>query len=132
MSTERQRYSSGSPFERTVGYSRAVRVGGLVLVSGTTAAGPDGPVGGADAGKQAAEPLGRVADALRQAGARVADVVRTRVYLTDLADFDAVAREHARVFGDARPATTFVGTSGLVRPDLLVEIDADAIVSDVD
>lgn len=127
----RQLFSSGSPFEARVGYSRAVRVGPFVSVSGTTAAGPDGPVGGDDAGRQAAEVLGRIAAALRQAGADVDDVVRTRVYLTDIADFDAVARAHAEVFGTARPATTFVAVSDLVDPALRVEIEADAVTAAV-
>ncbi|WP_407548616.1 RidA family protein [Streptomyces sp. Pv4-95] len=125
---ERQLFSSGSPFESLVGFSRAVRVGPFVSVSGTTASGPDGPVGGDDAGKQAAEVLNRIAAALKEAGGDVGDVVRTRVYLTDIADFDTVARAHAAVFGEARPAATFVGISALANPALLVEIEADAIL----
>ncbi|GAA2686367.1 RidA family protein [Streptomyces lunalinharesii] len=125
---ERQLFSSGSPFEAVVGYSRAVRVGPFVSVSGTTASGPEGPIGGDDAGRQAAEVLHRIAAALKEAGSDVGDVVRTRVHLTDIADFDAVARAHAAVFGQARPATTFVGNAALAHPALLVEIEADAIV----
>lgn len=125
----RQLFPSGSPFETLVGFSRAVRVGDFVFVSGTTASGPDGPVGGTDAGKQAAEVLDRVAGALKDAGSHVADVVRTRVYLTDIKQFEEVAKAHADVFGDIRPATAFVEVSALANPALLVEIEADAIVS---
>lgn len=132
MANGRKLYSSGSPFEAKVGYSRAVRVGPFVYVSGTTASGPDGPVGGDDAGKQAAETLDRIASALRDAGASMADVVRTRVYLTDMAAFEDVARAHAGAFADIRPTTTFVEVSALANPALLVEIEADAVVPATD
>ncbi|MFH8492404.1 RidA family protein [Streptomyces longisporoflavus] len=125
----RRLFPSGSPFEALVGFSRAVRVGDLVFVSGTTASGPDGPIGGADAGKQAAEVLDRISSALKDAGSDVADVVRTRVYLTDIKQFDEVAKAHADVFGDIRPASAFVEVSALANPALLVEIEADAITS---
>jgi enamine deaminase RidA (YjgF/YER057c/UK114 family) len=130
MTTQRTLFSSGSPFEPKVGFSRAVSVGPFVFVSGTTASGPEGPVGGGDAGKQATEVLNRISAALQQAGAALADVVRTRVYLTNIADFDAVAAAHADFFAEIRPATTFVEVSALVSPALLVEIEADAIIPD--
>ncbi|MFD9864841.1 RidA family protein [Streptomyces alboflavus] len=126
--TDRTLYPSGSPFEAAVGFSRAVRVGPFVFVSGTTASGPDGPVGGGDPERQAAEVLARIAAALKEAGSDVSQVVRTRVYLTDIAHFEAVARAHAAVFGDIRPASAFVEVSALAHPALLVEVEADAIV----
>jgi enamine deaminase RidA (YjgF/YER057c/UK114 family) len=128
--SERQLFSSGSAFEPVVGYSRAVRVGSWVAVSGTTASSPDGVVGGADAGEQARETLRRIAAALDQAGAKLANVVRTRVFLTDIADFDAVGRVHGEFFCDIRPTTTIVAVSALASPALRVEIEADAIVPD--
>ncbi|SFT98283.1 Enamine deaminase RidA, house cleaning of reactive enamine intermediates, YjgF/YER057c/UK114 family [Actinopolyspora lacussalsi subsp. righensis] len=129
MTVERKQFPSGSKFESVVGFSRAVRVGEWLLVSGTTASGPEGPVGGDDAGKQAAEVLSRITAAVNEAGGDTSDIVRTRVYLTSMSDFDSVAREHSAVFGDIRPATTFVGVSELANPALLVEIEADALVS---
>jgi enamine deaminase RidA (YjgF/YER057c/UK114 family) len=121
MNAHRTVYSSGSPYEATVGYSRAVRAGNLVCVSGTTAP-------GADAGEQATVALERIVAALENAGARAADVVRTRVYLTDMGAFDAVAKAHSAVFAEIRPATTFVEISALADPALLVEIEADAVI----
>src|SRR4051794_25599876 len=129
MTHKRTIFSSGSKWEPLVGYSRAVKVGPFVSISGTSASGPDGPVGGADAGKQAAEIFSRLAEALRTAGADVGDVVRTRVYLTDLADFDAVAKEHAALFSEIRPATTFLQITALASSDLLVEVEVDAIIA---
>ncbi|MGO9079730.1 MAG: RidA family protein [Streptosporangiaceae bacterium] len=129
MVAQRQMFSSGSPYETAVGYSRAVRVGPFVCISGTTASGADGPVGGDDPGRQAAEVLRRISAALRQAGADIGDVVRSRVYLTDIASFAEVGKVHAEVFGHIRPATTVVEVAALVHPALLVEIEADAIVS---
>jgi enamine deaminase RidA (YjgF/YER057c/UK114 family) len=121
--TDRQHVFSGSPYEPVLGYARALRLGSSVLVSGTTAP-------GADAASQAAEILRRIADALKQAGAELGDVVRTRVFLTDIADFDAVARAHGEVFGDIRPTTTFVAVAALADPTLRVEIEADAIMAE--
>lgn len=132
MGNHRTTYSSGSSFETLVGYSRAVRVGNSVYVSGTSASGPDGPVGGADAGKQAAAVLERIVAALKEAGASAGDVVRTRVYLTDIGVFDAVAKAHSAVFSEIRPATTFVEISALADPALLVEIEADAVIPSAD
>jgi enamine deaminase RidA (YjgF/YER057c/UK114 family) len=122
--SKRERFSSGSAYEPVLGYSRAVRVGPWVTVSGTTASGPG------DAGEQAQEALRRIAAALDQAGASLADVVRTRVFLTDIADFDAVGRVHGEVFGDIRPATTVVAVSALADPALRVEIEAEAVLPD--
>jgi enamine deaminase RidA (YjgF/YER057c/UK114 family) len=129
MTTDRTVFSSGSPWEPVVGYSRSVRVGPFVAVSGTSAGGTDGVLGGDDAGRQATEIFSRLGAALRTAGAGLGDVVRTRVYLTDLADFDAVAEVHAATFGDIRPATTFLQVAGLAGADLLVEVEVDAIIA---
>jgi enamine deaminase RidA (YjgF/YER057c/UK114 family) len=126
--SKRQQFPSGSKYEPVLGYSRAVRVGSWVAISGTTASSPDGVVGGADPDEQAREVLRRIVTALDQAGAHLTDVVRTRVFLTDIADFDAVGRVHGEFFGDIRPATTVVAVSALAGPALRVEIEADAIV----
>lgn len=129
MSTgaDRQLVPSGSPLEDVVGYSRAVRVGDRVEVSGTTAWYPDGGVP-EDAARQARRCLEIVERALAEAGASLADVVRTRIYLTDVADFPAVGDVHGEVFGAIRPACTAVVVTALVDPRLKVEIEAHAIV----
>lgn len=119
MSTRRILVSSGTEFEATVGYSRAVRVGPCVAVSGTTAPGED-------IGAQTREVLRRVEVALLEAGAALSDVVRTRVYVTDIARWRDVAAVHAEVFGQIRPAATMVEVAALIEPGLLVEIEADA------
>lgn len=126
---EHSRVSSGSRWEPLVGYSRAVRAGPWVSVAGTTAAVPGGgAVGGDDAGEQAREALRRICAALEQVGARPRDVVRTRMYVTDIARWQEVGRAHAEVFGDIRPAATMVQVQALIDPALLVEIEADAVV----
>jgi enamine deaminase RidA (YjgF/YER057c/UK114 family) len=128
--TGRRNVSSASAFEDVVGYSRAVRVGEHVWVSGTTAADPDGgpPVGGDDAYAQTAEALRRVVAALAEVGATPADVVRTRMFVTDIERWPEVARAHVEVFGSVRPAATMVEVSRLIAPGLLVEVEADAWV----
>ncbi len=125
---QRTLISSGTPGEAAVGYSRAVRVGDAVYVSGTTATRDGALVGAGDAAAQTRQILANLAWALEQAGATLADVVRYRVFVTDIGIWPQVAAELVRAFGDIRPANTLVAINGLVDPEMLVEIEADAIV----
>lgn len=125
----RENYSSGTKWEALAGYSRAVRVGNAIHVSGTTATGPDGLVGGDDPAAQAAFALDKIEAAIRALGGTLEDVVRTRVYVSDIANWEAVARVHGQRFANIRPANTLV-EARLVGPEYLVEIEAEAVVSD--
>jgi enamine deaminase RidA (YjgF/YER057c/UK114 family) len=121
--------SSGTPTEEFFGYSRAVRVGSFISVAGTTAMAPDGPVGGSDMAEQTRECLRRIETALREAGASLDHVIRTRIFVTDINMWREVGRVHKELFSEALPASTIVEVSRLFDPRLKVEIEADAIVA---